>query len=354
MMYPRILIDLKKIEENVDVITSKCSARNIWAAGVTKVFCADRKITDAMINGGVTYLADSRMQNLKKFDELEIQKYMLRLPMMSEVEDLVRYCDVSLNSELETIKAIDKAAGEQGKVHKIILMADLGDLREGIFDENELVKTVGKILELKNIKLKGLGTNLTCYGGVLPTEKNLNKLINLKNRIEKEYDVTIDLVSGGNSSSLYLIDENRIPEEVNMLRIGEAFVLGRETTYGNRIEETHDDAFILEAQIIELKEKPSLPIGELGMDAFGNHPTFEDKGIMKRAICAVGRQDIDPEGLISLDEKIDIIGASSDHLILDMSATGEGYKLGDIVKFKFTYGSLLRAFTSDYVAKVYI
>ncbi len=353
-MYPRILIDLKKIEENVDVISSKCSARNIWVAGVTKVFCADRKITDAMINGGVTYLADSRIQNLKKFEELEIQKYMLRLPMMSEVEDIVKYCDVSLNSEYETIEAIDKAAGQQGKTHKIILMADLGDLREGIFDENELVKTAGKILDLKNIQLKGLGTNLTCYGGVLPSEKNLNKLVSLKNQIEKKYDTKIDLVSGGNSSSLYLIDEDRLPEEVNMLRIGEAFVLGRETTYGNRIPETHDDTFILEAQIIELKEKPSLPIGELGMDAFGNHPTFEDKGIMKRAICAVGRQDIDPEGLTSLDEKIDIIGASSDHLILDMSATGDGYKLGDTLKFKLSYGSLLKAFTSDYIEKVYV
>lgn len=353
-MYPRILIDLKKIEENVDVISSKCSARNIWVAGVTKVFCADRKITDAMINGGVTYLADSRIQNLKKFEGIEIQKYMLRLPMMSEVEDLVRYCDVSLNSEYETIKEINKAAGEQGKVHKIILMADLGDLREGIFDENELVKTAGKILELENIQLKGIGTNLTCYGGVLPTEKNLGKLVNLKKTIEKEYNVTIDLVSGGNSSSLYLIDENRMPEDVNMLRIGEAFVLGRETTYGNRIPETHDDTFVLEAQIIELKEKPSLPIGELGMDAFGNHPEFEDKGIMKRAICAIGRQDIDPEGLISIDENIDIIGASSDHLILDMSATGDSYGLGDTVKFKLTYGSLLKAFTSEYVEKVYV
>lgn len=353
-MYPRVLIDLKKIEENVDVISSKCSSENIWVAGVTKVFCGDRKITDAMINGGVTYLADSRIQNLKKFEEIEIQKYMLRLPMLSEVEEVVRYCDASLNSEFETIRALDRCAREQGKVHKIILMADLGDLREGIFDENELVKTVGKILELKNVILKGIGTNLTCYGGVLPTEKNLNKLINLKNKIEKKFDVAIDLVSGGNSSSLYLIDKNRMPEKVNMLRIGEAFVLGRETTYGSRIENTHDDAFILEVQIIELKEKPSLPIGELGMDAFGNHPRFEDKGIMKRAICAIGRQDIDPQGLMVVDKKIDIIGASSDHLILDMSATGEEYKLGDIVKFKLNYENLLKVFTSKYVEKVYI
>ena len=76
---------------------------------------------------------------------------------------------------------------------------------------------------------------------------------------------------------------------------------------------------LLEAQIIELKSKRSLPIGEIGVDAFGQRPYYEDRGIIRRAILAIGKQDTDPDSMISLDEKIDILGASSDHLILDVS-----------------------------------
>jgi predicted amino acid racemase len=145
-----------------------------------------------------------------------------------------------------------------------------------------------------------------------------------------------------------------MPDGVNMLRIGEAFVLGRETTYGNAIEGTCDDAFILEVELVEVKAKPSLPIGKIGMDAFGNKPVFQDKGIMKRGICAIGRQDIELDGLICYDERIAVVGASSDHLIVDLTNCQKDYKTGDVLHFKLTYGGLLKAFTSEYVSKRYV
>ena len=353
-MYPRLIIDLKKIERNVNEITTKCTDKSIKVAGVTKVFCADEPIVDAYIGGGVDYLADSRVQNLKKLQNKGLPVYMLRLPMLSEASEVVALSDVSLNSEIETIRLLNLSAKAQNKIHGVILMIDLGDLREGIFDEEELLKTITEVLELKNIDLKGIGTNLTCYGGVIPTEENLGKLLAYKNSIEKQFDINLDIISGGNSSSLYLLDEKRMPDGINMLRIGEAFVLGRETAYGNAIERTFDDAFVLEVEIIEVNEKPSLPIGTIGMDAFGNKPVFQDKGIMKRGICAIGRQDIEPDGLIGYDEKLAIVGASSDHLIVDLTRCDKDYKPGDVLRFKLTYGGLLKAFTSEYVSKVYV
>lgn len=353
-MYPRILIDLNKIKDNVKSIISKCNDKGIKVAGVTKVFCANNSIVDAFIRGGVDYLADSRIQNLKRLQNKGLTVFMLRLPMPSETADVVEFSDISLNSEIETIRLLNQSAKEQNKTHGIILMIDLGDLREGIFREEELFENVSDIVQLKHIELRGIGTNLTCYGGVIPTEENLGKLIDYKNRIENLYDITLDMISGGNSSSLYLLDENNMPDGINMLRIGEAFVLGRETTYGNAIEGTSDDAFILEVEIIEVKAKPSLPIGKIGMDAFGNKPVFQDKGNMTRGICAVGRQDIDPDGLISCDERVAVLGASSDHLIVDLTNCPQEYKPGDVLRFKLTYGGLLKAFTSEYVSKVYI
>ena len=135
--------------------------------------------------------------------------------------------------------------------------------------------------------------------------------------------------------------------------MGEALLLGGETAYGQKLEGFYDDAFTLEAEIIELKEKQSVPIGETGVDAFGNKPVYEDRGIIRRAIIAVGRQDVDPDALSPMDEKIDILGASSDHLILDVSKSDNEYHVGGIVNFKLSYSSLLRATTSGYVERVY-
>lgn len=350
-MYPKIIVDSNKIKYNTKMLVKKCNDINIKVSGVTKVFCADPIIARALVEGGVSALADSRIKNLKKLKDIRIEKWLLRLPSISEVEEVVEYADVSLNSELKVIKLLSNQAIKKGKKHDIILMVDLGDLREGMFDHDELMITVKEIKKLKGINVKGIGTNLTCYGGIIPKQNILNNLVNIKNEVEEILDTKIEILSGGNSSSLHLIDKNELPKEINQLRLGESLVLGRETAYGNRIEDTYDDAFILETEIIELKTKPSVPIGEVGMDAFGNTPVFKDKGSMKRCICAIGRQDINIDGIVPLDNNIEIIGASSDHLLLDVTRVKHNLNLGDIIRFKLTYTGVLSAMTSDYVDK---
>ena len=276
--------------------------------------------------------------------------------MQSEADEVVRYSDLSLNSEIETIKKLNKAAENQNKTHKILLMIDLGDLREGIFfkDEEDIYLAVEEILLLKNIELYGLGVNLTCYGAVIPKNENLSILVETAAKIEEKFNIKLQMISGGNSSSVYLIGKKELPEKINNLRVGEAFLLGDETAYSEMLDGFYDDAFVLEAEIIELKEKQTVPVGETGVDAFGNKPVYEDLGVIKRAIIAVGRQDVDPYNLHPIDSKISVLGASSDHLILNVQDSDVEYKTGDIVKFKLSYSSLLRATTSSYVQKIYV
>jgi predicted amino acid racemase len=162
------------------------------------------------------------------------------------------------------------------------------------------------------------------------------------------------MVSGGNSSSYYLIGQGALPSGVNNLRLGEAFILGNETAWGSRIENTFADGVMLEAQIIEAQTKGSLPVGELGADAFGQKKIFEDRGIIKRAILAVGRQDVDTENIVPEDPKVTILGSSSDHLVLDISAAQTDYRVGDVLRFTLKYGALLRAFTGAYVSRSYV
>ena len=350
MGYPKVIIDLKTIRENVKNIVDLCNKQGIKVAGVTKVFCANTDIVNAYIDGGVSYLADSRIQNLIKLKDFHIPKIMLRLPMKSEAESIVEYADISLNSELDTIEILSKKAIEKNRIHKIILMVDLGDLREGYFEKELLFTDIEKITELKGVQIIGLGTNLTCYGGVIPTSEILDKLIKLGDEIEEKYNIELEIISGGNSSSIHLLKKKGL-YGINNLRLGESFVLGNETAYGEQIEGTSNDAFILQAEVIEAKKKPSIPTGELGRDAFGNIPVFVDRGVRKRIICAIGKQDVDVDSLEPLDEEIIILGGSSDHLILDGTDSEVDYKVGDIIEFKMSYGGILRTMTSEYVAK---
>lgn len=347
---PRMEINKQKLIDNTKYLVKMAKQDDIDVAGVTKVFCGDKEIAEAYVLGGVKYLADSRVENLIKLKDLEAEKLLLRLPMISEADKVVKYADISLNSELETIKALNVAAKEQDKKHKVIMMVDLGDLREGVW-KTDAVDYAKNILELDNIVLYGIGVNLTCYGGVIPNEKNLGELVSIAEEIEAKYDMKFEIISGGNSSSLDLLMKKGTLGRINNLRLGEVLVLGRETAYGNALENTHQDAFQLVTEIIELKDKPTVPIGEIGMDAFGNKPTFVDKGIRKRAIIAVGRQDVDVSNITPVDPKISIIGASSDHLMVDVTDVDVPLKVGDEVRFNLEYGSLLNLSTSAYIAK---
>jgi len=350
-MYPKIVINTNKFKHNLKIITDICHKKGISVMGVSKVFCADHNLVSILIDENIDYIADSRMENLESIST-NIPKVLLRIASYGDAERIVLNSDISLNSELVTIERLNSFSSKHGLIHGIIIMVDLGDLREGIFKEEEMFDTVKNVLEFDNIQLKGIGTNLTCFGGIIPTVEMLKRLIDIKNKLEKQFNITLDIVSGGNSSSLDLLVNDKVPVGINNLRLGESIVLGRETAYGSFIEGTYSDIFTLEAEIIELKNKPSMPIGKIGMNAFGKKPEFIDKGIMKRAILAIGKQDVDFKELIPYDT-IDIIGSSSDHIIVDVTDSVDDYEVGDIIKFKLTYSSILSLMTSKYVSKVY-
>ncbi len=308
----------------------------------------------------VDYLADSRVQNIATYADIAHEHgkrtVLIRIPMYAEVEDVVKYVDVAFNSEVSTIRMLNEAAARAGKVQDVVLMIDLGDLREGFFFENqELIDAaVEEILAMENVSLYGVAVNLTCYGAIIPKNDNLSKLVEIAKHIEDKFGVNLQMVSGGNSSSLYLIDKGELPEGINNLRPGDAFLLGNETAYITKVPGTCADAVTLEAQIVELKEKPSMPIGEMGLDAFGEKPEYEDKGLMQRAIIAIGKQDTDIGTMYSVDPQIEILGASSDHMLLDVTHCDKEYRVGDVVKFELGYGALLKLATSQYVDRTYV
>jgi predicted amino acid racemase/arginase family enzyme len=348
---PYVTIDLDKIEHNARTITALCAAHGIEVCGVTKVTCGMPQVARAMLRGGVAAIGESRMKNIHrlKANGVATAFTLLRIPPLSAAEDIVTSVDMSLNSELPVIQALSEAASRRGLVHDIMIMVDLGDLREGVWPD-DLLPMVREVVELPGIRIAGLGTNLSCYGGVKPSEANMGRLVDYARRIEEGFGIELRCISGGNSSSLDLIAAGKMPPSVNHVRIGEGILLGRETIHRHPWPGTYQDAFLLHAEIIELKEKPSVPIGETAEDAFGGRPHFVDRGERDRAILNIGREDVVVEGIKPVGPGVAVVGASSDHLIADVTEA-EHLRVGDELAFSMNYGALLAAMTSEYVEK---
>ena len=351
---PRLDIYLDKIRNNSQNIKTLCSKHGIKVVGITKGCCAIAEVGQVIIDGGIDILGDSRIENLRglRKAELKAETMLIRIPMLSEVDRVLNWADISLNSEISVIKSLSQEALKRKIVHRIILMIDLGDLREGIMPDDAL-QMVGKIRKLPGVKLLGVGTNFCCISGVMPTRKNLTKLVELTEEIENNFHINLEVISGGNTSVLKLVEDDIVPNRINQLRIGVGILLGQDDARLRNIAGTYQDTFILIAEVIEVQEKPSLPRGEIGRDAFGEIPVFRDLGIKKRAILAIGKQDIYLNGLFPLKEGIKIVGASSDHLVIDITDFKEELKVGDEVKFRLNYPVLLSATTSKYINKYF-
>jgi predicted amino acid racemase len=353
MIYPYLTIDLDKIEENARAIVALCRQHGIEVTGVTKGVCGHPEIAKAMLRGGVTSIGESRFENIHRLRSggVDAPCMLLRVPPLSGVDEVLASADVSMNSELPVLAGLSETAERLGRVHDVIVMVDLGDLREGVWPE-DLVSFVRATLRLPSIRLAGLGTNLACFGGVVPTETNMNKLVELARDVEDASGRRLDWVSGANSGGLELIAAGRMPKRVNHARIGEAILLGRETIRRKPWPGTFQDAFVLRAEVLERKSKPSVPIGERSQDTFGALPTFEDRGVRHRALLNLGREDVHLGGLVPLDPDIKIVGASSGYLIVDVTDASNDVEVGTELAFSLEYSALLQAMTSEYVKKL--
>jgi len=322
--------------------------KGISLMGVTKAVLGEPSIAKAMIQGGVKFIADSRIENIQKMKSagISIQFVLLRTPL-SQAESIVKNADISLNTEIETLKKLSYHAKGQNKIHQVIIMVELGDLREGILP-CDLPQLVRKSLSLPHIKIIGIGCNLACYGGIKPDDKNMRELSELVDLIEKEFQIDLEIISGGNSANFEWFKSSQDVGRVNNLRLGESILLGCETVGRKVIPGLHTGAFQLIAEVIESKRKASVPLGEICQDAFGNVPGFLDRGDHQRVIIALGRQDVQVSNLKS-NNKLKMIGSSSDHIILD----GENHNLevGDEIRFSLDYSGLLATMTSPFVIK---
>ncbi len=350
---PRLELHQDRIAQNAAAIVAECAAAGIRVAAVTKVVQAHPAVLEAFASAGVYMIADSRIDNLKRVSEagIGLPTMLLRAPTPRNAAEAVQWADYSLISSVETATALSQAAQAAGLRHKVVVMVDVGDLREGLWPDRA-VPVVAEIAKLPALEVAGLGTNLACFGGVMPTREKMLQLIEVRDRCREATGQPLELLSGGNSANLPLLASGQMPEQINVLRIGEAIILGRNVLDRSPWPGTRQDTVELVAGVIEVQHKPSVPIGEIGQDAFGNSPEFTDEGWRMRAICDLGRQDAAPEALTPVDPGIRVLGGSSDHLIIDVTDAETPIHVGSEVRFQPNYGGLLALSTSSHVRKL--
>ncbi len=353
--YPYVEVDLAKLRHNIDTVVSMCNEKGIGIAGVVKGFNGIPETLPIYQDSKCTSIATSRLEHIEDAVNMGLKGpfMLIRIPMPSEVTDLVRLADISLNSEISVLDAINEECKKQGKQHKVILMVDLGDLREGFWDEEELIKAAVYVEnELDCVELSGIGTNLGCYGSINATPEKMEELISKAEKIEKAIGRKLDVISGGGTTSFPLVVEDKMPQRINHLRMGEGIALGKDLAdlWGLDMSFLNKDVFTLRAQIIEIKDKPSYPVGEIFVDCFGNKGVYVDRGIRRRAILGIGKVDFCLDS--QLEPRlpgVEVLGSSSDHLIVDVQDCSRDLKVGDVLEFDLRYSTMVFLTGTRYV-----
>jgi predicted amino acid racemase len=344
-----------KLKQNYEFLDALFKEHDKEWAVVSKMLCGNRTYLEELVNLGAKEICDSRISNLKKIKSIDpdVQTVYIKPPAQDMVEDIISYADVSFNTEFATLELLSEEAGKQKKKHKVIIMIELGDLREGIMGDH-LIDFYEKIVNLPNIEISGIGTNLNCLNGVLPSQDKLIQLSLYQQLVEFKFNIDIPWVTGGTSVIIPLLTQHQVPDGVNHFRVGETLFFGNNLITEKPIEGMAGSVLQLFAQIIEITEKPKVPIGYLAENPSGE--VFElnedDYGAnMHRAILDIGLLDVSAEFLLPKDENISVVGASSDMLVIDIGDSEKDYKVGDIIAFDLKYMGALGLLNSDYIEK---
>ncbi len=351
-------IHTDQIIGNIKKLNEFLKPRGIEWTLVTKILngykpALEKILMDPCISQ-VHSIGDSRISNLRVIKEVrpDIVTMYIKPPAINQAKNVIRYADISLNTSYETIRELDVQAAKQGKIHRIVIMIEMGELREGVVRE-DILNFYGKIFELENISVIGIGTNLGCMYGVEPTFDKLIQVSLYKQLIETSFGVKLEMISSGSSITLPLVSMNKIPRGVTHFRIGEAAFLGVSPYDNKKFRNLSTNAFTFEAEIVELKKKEVVPDGNIGDGAIGITADYNEIKYDEsyRAIVDFGELDVDHHNLIPKDKTINFVGTTSDMTVYDVGTKNSKYKVGHQLHYSPNYMAVARLTNSKYMTK---
>jgi len=351
-----VVINLDALKHNVSVVGNWMDAQGATWIAVVKALCGEQDTLRALELIGVRAVGDSRLENLRTISQVipGTETWYLRGPSPTAVEDVAALANVSLNSEIHTIEQLNNSARSLEQTHGIVIMVELGDLREGILP-GSLVKFYQHVFQLSNIDVLGIGANLGCLAGAVPTIDQLMQLVLYRELLELKFQRKLPLISAGTTAVLPLFIDKKLPGAINHFRVGEALFLGTDLIHGGTLPYLRDDVMILEAEISEIKEKGLVPPVETAAISRFNDEQVEDVSPGQRgyrALVNVGYLDTDVAGLTPVQEGHRIAGASSDITVVNLGDEPNGLRIGKTIKFRMNYSALLRLMSSKYINKL--
>lgn len=353
-----IHIEASRIRNNIRKLSSFLSKHDIEWSLIVKILGGHKETLAAILDqetiSGIHSIGDSRISSLKTIKSInpDIITMYIKPPAVNQVENVVKYADVSLNTSLITIDALNKAASEVGKIHKIIIMIEMGELREGVLREN-VINFYNSVFDMSNIEVIGIGTNLGCMYGIQPTYDKLIQLTMLREIIEVKFGRKIELVSAGSSITLPLVSDRYFPKGRSHLRIGEAAFMGTSPFDNKRFKDLSTEAFEFRSYIIELKQKYLSPDGQISDSAIGhvNDDLLSKNEKAYKAVMDFGLIDVDVKNLKPIRPNTIFVGTSSDMTVFSLGENKEALKVGDSLHFKPDYTGVARIMTSKFVTK---
>ncbi len=352
----RITLNIQALRHNLGVVNGWVRSHGASLTVVTKALCGHEQALVQLHQLGVSSMGDSRLANLEVISNVlpGVETWYLRPPHRSAIAEIVELSDVSLNTELAVIKAVNEEAARQARTHHVIIMVELGDLREGILP-GSLIKLYKEIFDLSNIEVLGIGANLGCLTGCVPNLDQLMQLVLYRELLQLKFDRNLPLISAGSSAVLPLMLDGRLPRSVNHFRVGESILLGTDLVNGGTIQGLRDDGAILEAEVIEIQEKGLIPLGETtDMTPFtpvGEEEAFTPGQRGYRALVTVGQLDTDIGGLTPINPEYKIAGASSDITVVNLGEDPAGLRVGDTISFRMGYSGFVRLMANKYTEK---
>ncbi len=349
----------KRILSNIKKLQSLLKEKDVHFTLVAKMLNGNKRILEHLLFDdamkGLHSVGDARLSNLKAIREVNpnIKTMYIKPPSPLAVEQLVRYADISLNSSLRTIEEINREAGKQGKVHQIIVMVEMGELREGI-QRDKVLYFYDKVFQLANIEVIGLGTNLGCMYGIEPTYDKLIQLSLYEQLIEAKFGKNLEVISAGSSITLPMLGKTKLPKGLNHFRIGEAAFLGVTPIENKKYRNLSTNAIEFAGEILELEKKSNIPDGNISEASIGHiaNDSLDETDLREsyRAIMDFGVLDVDVNDLYPKDKSVRFFGTTSDMTVYDLGDTRKSFKVGSVINFWVNYMAVARLLNSRYMS----
>jgi predicted amino acid racemase len=307
--------------------------RGLDLVAVTKGCLGDPRVAVAMLHGGAVALADTRDANLRRLRAAlpGVELHRIHLPSLTHDFEPGDVTYVSSMHGAVALARLDREGSNAGLPRRVMIQLETGDLREGVPAEllEDLARTV---LAEPRLQLCGVSTNYACFAGAVDNIRASVEAVALAARSLRAIGITVERVSGGNSSVLSLLARGAdLPREITELRCGEALLLGQDALLYRPLAGCSQEACLVRAEVLEEYTKPACEEGR------------------RRLVLGIGRQDLGSGAVKFRDSELRELGRSADYMVVEQAGSDQGFRVGDVVEMIPSYEALVAAWTSPFV-----